>query len=474
MDRNRNLDRLRKRETPWDVVIIGGGATGAGCLLDAASRGLDAVLIERDDFGSGTSSKSTKLIHGGVRYLEQRDVSLVREALRERGVLLANAPQFVSKQEFLVPCFSLFEKIYYGAGLKLYDFLSGKYSFGKSRLVNKTNANEMIPGFNEGEVSGGVTYFDGCFDDTELLIRILDTADSRDGLALNYVECLGFTDKDGKISGVKAVCRLTCEEFEIEGRVVVNATGIYTDSVRRKSLQSSKPIVQWSQGIHIVLDREWLDSDTALMIPKTSDGRLLFAIPFYGKVLVGTTDTKIDEALRRPRALEEEIDFVVETFGSVFKKKPAREDIRSVFAGVRPLVSDPEVDNTAKLSRGHFIETDKRGLVTITGGKWTTFRNMSEEAIDEAFSLLGDDFRHSATAELAIKGPEEFETLGLETKLHHDFPWTYADVIRATRFEMARKIEDVLGRRTRLLFVDARAAIEAAPIVAQLMASELR
>ncbi|NNE67805.1 MAG: glycerol-3-phosphate dehydrogenase/oxidase [Pyrinomonadaceae bacterium] len=474
MNRNSMLEAVRDRVEPWDLIVVGGGATGAGCALDAASRGLDVLLLERGDFGEGTSSRSTKLIHGGVRYLEQGNLSLVREALAERGRLRNNAPQHVKTQPFIVPCYSYFEIAYYGAGLKFYDLLSGKQSFGKSRILSKKTTIERLPEVETEGLRGGIEYFDGKFDDTRLLLELIVNAVQHGATVLNYarVDYLSKTD-DKKINGVEFECVEKGERFTPKARAVINATGSLVDSLRIRSDSDAERLISASRGVHLVFECSVLNSETALMIPKTDDGRVLFAIPFYEHVLVGTTDVPVDDPTRETSASEEEIDFILETMAGYFKTAPARNDIKSVFAGIRPLVKDGSARNTSTLSRGHTIVVDISGLVTVTGGKWTTYRNMAEDAVSRAVEIAGFSTGPSKTKELKLSHSFDFETIGLEQKISKEFDWTYADVVRSVRFEMARTVEDVLARRTRLLFLDAVAAVDAAPITAELIAAEL-
>ncbi len=471
MDRNQILERVRTRTTPWDIVVIGGGSTGVGCAVDAASRGFDVLLVEQADFGKGTSSRSTKLVHGGVRYLAQGNISLVREALKERGILLRNAPHVVHKQEFIVPCYSRWQKFYYGFGLKIYDILSGKYSFGKSRILSRAETIEHLPTLKQDGLAGAVLYYDGQFDDTRLLIDLVRTAHDQDAAVLNYARVTSLVkDAGGKINGVEIDDVLTGEKFSVNARVVINATGAFCDAVRTLSDDAAKPIVTLSQGIHLVFDLSFLPSDSAIMIPKTGDGRVLFCIPWHGRTLVGTTDTPITEADLEPKALESEIDFVLETAGQYLTTKPTRRDVLSIFTGIRPLVRSGADRNTASLSRGHTIEIDASGLLTITGGKWTTYRHMAEDAVDQASRIADLESRPSVTENLSINGPQPSSDPEL---LHSELPYTRGDTIRAVRNEMAQTVEDVLARRTRALFLDARAAIEIAPKVAKIMAVEL-
>jgi glycerol-3-phosphate dehydrogenase len=472
MKRPEILESVRKHTEPWDIIVIGGGATGVGCAVDAASRGHDVLLLEQHDFGKGTSSRSTKLVHGGVRYLAQGNISLVREALKERGILFRNAPHVVHKQAFIVPCYSFWQKLFYGVGLKIYDLLSGKYSFGKSRILSKNETIERLPTVKWDGLSGGILYFDGQFDDTRLLIDLVRTADDHGAAVLNYAKVRSLTkNADGKVDGVEFEDVESGETFSISAKVVINATGVFCDAVRKMSNDESRPMVTLSQGIHLVFDRKFLPSDAALMIPKTSDGRILFCIPWLGATLVGTTDTPMDHTDLEPHALESEIDFILETAGEYLAEKPTRDDIVSVFVGIRPLIKQNAAKNTASLSRGHTVEIGKEGLLTITGGKWTTYRHMAEDAVDQAMRLAGMEIRPSITETLSIYSAKTDNAGG--EKLHPDLPYTAEDVIRAVRDEMAQTVEDVLARRTRALFLNAKAAIEMAPEVAKTMAGEL-
>ena len=497
MKRSEILNRVRTREKEWDFIVIGGGATGVGCALDAAARGFDVLLLEQSDFGKGTSSRSTKLIHGGVRYLAQRNFSLVREALQERGILFGNAPHVVKIQSFVVPCYSLWEKFFYGAGLKIYDLLAGKYNFGKSKILSKAETIRRLPNVKTENLRGGVLYFDGQFDDTRLLIDLAKTAAEQGAAILNYTRVFRLTKTpENKVGGIVFHDAETGEIFEAKARIVVNATGAFCDAVRRLSDQSATKIIAPSQGVHLVFDEEFLPTTNALMIPKTSDGRVLFAIPWHGKTLLGTTDTPVETAELEPRALEKEIEFILETAGNYLEKKPTRADIKSVFVGVRPLVKSADAQTTAAISRDYTIEFDDANLLTITGGKWTTYRKMAEDAIDravekfnlreakcvtenlkisgfcEASSRLGDLKIYGANAEKISRLIDENPKLG--EKLHENLPICAAEIVWATRFEMARTVEDALARRTRILFLDAPLAIEIAPKTAAIMARELK
>ncbi len=470
MDRKENLARVLDRQEPWDIVVIGGGATGVGCAVDAASRGYDVLLLEQHDFGKGTSSRSTKLVHGGVRYLRQGNISLVHEALRERGILLRNAPHVVHKQAFIIPCYGLWQKAFYGIGLKIYDLLAGKHSFGRSKTLLRAETIRQLQTVNTDGLSGGVLYYDGQFDDTRLLIDLVTTAHIRGAAVLNYARVTSLTkSRDGNISGVEFHDMETGDTFSPSAKAVINATGVFCDPIRSLSDESAKPVIKYSQGIHLVFDRKFLPSDTALMIPKTNDGRVLFCIPWHGYTLVGTTDTPVAVSKLEPAALESEIDFVLETVGNYLTEPPTRDDILSIFAGIRPLVKRGHATKTSAISRGHDLFVDDAGLVTITGGKWTTYRRMAEDAVDKAIAVGSLAKRECITERLEIKPPEAEND---ETPLHPDLPYSVGDVVRAVRTEMAQTVEDVLARRTRALFLNARAAVEATETVARIIANE--
>jgi glycerol-3-phosphate dehydrogenase len=496
MNRDDMWRRVRAHNKPWDIIVVGGGATGVGVAIDAASRGYDTLLLEQSDFGKGTSSRSTKLAHGGVRYLEQGNIGLVMEALKERGLLLQNAPHLVHDLAFVVPNYDWWEAPFYGLGLKLYELLAGKYGFGKSRLLSREETLKRIPTLKTEGLRGGAIYYDGQFDDARLLIHMVFTAFEQGAILLNYVEVTGFTkDSQDFVNGILARDTETGEELRASAKVVINATGAFSDRLRQKALPSATPMIKPSQGIHLVLGPEFLQADSAVLVPHTSDGRVLFAIPWHGHTLLGTTDTPVETADLEPVAMEREIEFVLATAGQYLEKAPRREDVLSVFAGIRPLVRSGGSITTAALSRDHVIHIDTSGLMSIAGGKWTTYRHMAEDCIDQAATLAQLPDAPCVTHHLKIHGfHDESEQLGdlavygsdaaeirklikadpkLGRKLHPALPYTGGEVIWAVRHEMARTIEDVLARRMRALFLNARAALEMAPALAELMATEL-
>lgn len=470
MNREKMLSYVSESENLWDIIIIGGGATGVGCAVDASSRGYKTLLLEQHDFGKGTSSRSTKLVHGGVRYLEQGNISLVMEALKERGILRNNAPHLAHDLAFVVPNYDWWEMPFYGVGLKIYDLLSQQYRFGKSQILSKEETIKRLPTINTEGLRGGVVYFDGQFDDTRLLINLAQTAEQNGAVLLNYTRVFELTkDAENTISGVSFIDEESGQLFNAAAKVVVNATGAFVDTIRKFSDKTAEKMIAASQGIHVVLDKSFLPTDHAIMIPHTSDGRVMFAIPWLGHTLVGTTDTPLESIELEPKPLEEEIEFILETAKKYLHKPPDREDILSVFVGIRPLVKTGNSKNTASLSRDHTINIDEFGLLTITGGKWTTYRKMSEDAVNHAATLGKLNEKSCLTKDLKIY--QSPKTSG--EKLHEKFDYTVEDVQTAVRVEMARTVEDVLARRTRVLFLNAKIAIEIAPKVAEIMAKEL-
>src|SRR5580658_3596066 len=385
MNRAEMYARLHVRTRRWDMLVVGGGATGVGVAIDAASRGYGVLLLEQHDFGKGTSSRSTKLVHGGVRYLEQGNISLVMEALRERGLLLRNAPHLVHDRAFVVPNYDWWEAPFYGLGLKVYNLLAGKYGFGVSRILSKEETLERLPTIKTDGLRGGVVYFDGQFDDTRLLIHMVATAYEKGATLLNYVQATSLTkDAEGFIDGVAVRDAESGERFHARAEVVINATGPFADNLRRQADPSAAPMIAPSQGIHLVFDRSFLPGESAIMVPHTSDGRVMFAIPWHGHTLVGTTDTPISSVVLEPQAMEQEVEFILSTAALYLAKAPRRGDVLSVFAGIRPLVKAGNNGNTAALSRDHTIHIDECALVTIAGGKWTTYRRMAEDCVDQA------------------------------------------------------------------------------------------
>ena len=496
MTRREMMERLRAHRSEWDIIVVGGGATGVGVAIDAASRGYDTLLLERSDFGKGTSSRSTKLVHGGVRYLEQGNLMLVMEALRERGILRQNAPHLVSDLAFIVPSYDWWEAPFYGLGLKLYNILSGKYGFGPSTVLSREETLKRLPTIKQEGLRSGVIYYDGQFDDARLLINMVVTAAQHGATLLNYCPVTALTKgADGFVNGVSARDEESGDEFQLAAKVVINATGPFTDGLRKLAEPSAIAMIAPSQGIHLVFERSFLPGDSAIMVPHTSDGRVLFAIPWHGHTLVGTTDTPIAEAVPDPSPMPEEIEFILKTAGQYLHKPPGRGDVLSVFTGIRPLVRAAHAGNTAALSRDHTIHIDESGLVSIAGGKWTTYRNMAEDCVNHA-ALLGKlPERDCTTSRLKIHGfHTEASRFGhlrvygsdaaaiqdlmrskpeLAQPLAADLPYVGAEVVWAARHEMAQTVEDVLGRRTRALFLNVKAALKAAPKVASLMAREL-
>ena len=495
MHRDVALESIHAHDQPWDFIIIGGGATGLGTAIEAASRGYEVLLLEQSDFAKGTSSRSTKLVHGGVRYLQQGNVSLVLEALKERGLLFKNAPHLVHNLPFVVPNYDWWEGPFYGIGLKLYDMLAGKQGFGRSRLLSREDTLKHLPTLEPDGLRGGVIYYDGQFDDARLAINMAQTVVEQGGTPINYMRVTDLTKSNGVVDGVIAHDLENDTEHELKAKVVINATGIFTDEVRRMDQPEARPMIRPSQGVHIVLDKSFLPGESAIMVPKTDDGRVLFAIPWHDRIVVGTTDTEIEAPALEPRPLEEELDFLIQHAGRYLVKNPTPDDVLSTFAGIRPLVNPGEDGDTSEVSRDHTLHISPAGLVTITGGKWTTYRKMAEDTVDQASTLAQVQERPSVTRDLPIHGwhrnAESFGPLQLygsdapaiqelmrrrpelDTPLHDRLPHRAGEVVWAAEHEMARTVDDVLARRTRSLLLDARASLEAAPTVARLMADTL-
>ncbi len=495
MQRAAALDRLRSSSEPFDMIVIGGGASGLGTAVDAAARGHRVALIEQADFAKGTSSRSTKLVHGGVRYLQQGNISLVLEALRERGRLAGNAPHIVHDQAFIIPNYKWWEGPFYGIGMKVYDRLAGKLGLSPSRILSRKETIALIPTVETKDLTGGVIYYDGQFDDARLAVNLAQTADDLGAAVVNYCACTGLIKEKGHIAGVQARDQETGREFEIRGRAVINATGVFVDQVRRFDQPGVRSLVAVSQGIHLVLPKKFLPGNAAIMIPKTADGRVLFAVPWHDCVVVGTTDTPVSYSTLEPRALDEEREFVMEHARRYLTKDPADSDVLSIFAGLRPLVKAGDGKDTAALSRDHTIVVSESGLLTLTGGKWTTYRKMAEDVIDHAEMVAGVENRRCQTETLQIHGwtratirEKNLQPYGRDAAriravfrekssyrdlLHPALTAQQGEVIWHARHEMARTVEDVLARRTRSLLLNARASIETAPLVARLLAQEL-
>ena len=481
MNRSAQISKL-KNSGIWDIVIIGGGATGAGAALDAASRGYKTLLIEQYDFAKGTSSKSTKLVHGGVRYLQQGNIKLVFEALRERGRLLKNAPHLTSTQAFIVPVYSLWQKIFYGVGLKVYDVLAGSLSLGKTKLLNAKQTIKHLPSINPNKLYGGIMYYDGQFDDSNLCIEILATAANNGATIINYCKAIGFIKDNHKITGIEIMDTYTNDVYKINAKAVINATGAFTNEVVEMDDQSQQDFVTPSQGIHFVINKNLFEGSVAMMIPKTDDGRVLFAVPWHGKVIVGTTDTPIEKSNIEPKALEEEIKFVLEHINRYGTQKITRADVNTIFVGLRPLISTKNKGNTSGVSREHALHISLSGLVSIIGGKWTTYRKMAIHAIDNAAFVGKLPKKKCITANLPIdlsaqKNNAIHQIIESNpeygNKIHTDYNYQLAEIIYAIQHQMATNVEDVLSRRIRLLYLDARVAMQVAPTVAKVMAKEL-
>ena len=500
MNREDYIRQLKNSKKKWDFIVIGGGATGLGIAVDAASRGYQTVLLEQSDFAKATSCRSTKLVHGGVRYLQNGNVALVREALLERGYLRRNAPHLVKNQRFIIGNYKWWEKPFYTIGLTLYDLLSGTMSLGRSLPLSKREVVKCIPGIVQKNLKGGVSYWDGQFDDSRMAVNLMQTAIEKGATVLNYIRVNRLLkDPEGRICGVVAEDNINGGSIDLKGCCVINATGIFVDSIIQMDDPEEKPLVRPSQGIHLVVDKSFLGGNDAIMVPKTSDGRVMFGVPWHNRVILGTTDVPVKEFVLEPRALEEEVDFILETAGRYLARKPQRKDVLCVFAGLRPLAAPKKHADEAKtkeISRSHKLVVSPSGLVTITGGKWTTYRRMAEETVNLAIKIKGLQFKACQTKNLKIHGyrensdksnwlyiygSDQDEILKLQKdntafmkKLHDDFDFTTGEVVWAVRKEMARTVDDVLARRVRVLYLDARASVAMAPKVASILAEELQ
>ena len=494
MNRAKNLDQLEK-EQQWDVAIIGGGASGLGIALDSASRGHKTILLEKNDFAKGTSSRSTKLVHGGVRYLQNGDISLVIEALRERGIMRKNAPHLVRDLSFVIPSYDWWSSPFYGIGLKVYDMMAGKLGLGPSTILNREETLKYLPNVKKDGLRGGVIYHDGQFDDARMAVSLALTADQEGATLLNYVEVTGLEKEKDMLTGIQITDCIDGSKKTIKAKVVVNATGVFSDQIIRMDQPEAKPMIRPSQGVHLVIDKSFLQGDHAIMVPHTTDGRVLFAVPWNGQVVVGTTDTPIDDALEEPIPMEEEIDFILENASAYMTKKPHRKDVKSVFVGLRPLAAtNNNKESTKEVSRHHKIIVSTSGLVSVLGGKWTTYRKMAEDAVNtiqmvggfqdrkcttETLPILGNDFNVDFTNPYHFYGTEAPKIKALNPEkanqsLSEKLFISENQVLWAVQEEMAMTLEDVLARRTRCLFLDAYETEKIAPEVAKIMSKVLK
>jgi glycerol-3-phosphate dehydrogenase len=494
MNRATNLSKLKKRNKPWDVLIIGGGASGIGAAIDAASRGYKTLLLEKYDFAKGTSSRSTKLVHGGVRYLQNGDISLVIEALRERGIMRKNAPHLVQDLSFVIPSYDWWNSPFYGIGLKVYDMMAGKLGLGPSTLLDREETLALIPNVKEEGLRGGVIYHDGQFDDARMAISMAQTAENHGAILVNYCSVDGLLKTDEMVQGVKVTDTLSGAVFELEAKVVINATGVFSDHIMQLDQPDAKARIRPSQGIHLVLDASFLKSKHAIMVPHTTDGRVLFAVPWNDYVVVGTTDTAVENADFEPKPLKEEIDFILENASAYMTKKPKRKDVLSVFSGLRPLAaSEDNSESTKEVSRHHKVIVSTSGLVSILGGKWTTYRKIAEDTINTAIAVGGLPERKCNTELLPIHGfdyasnwEDPMHVYGTDADKIRELSEKGNDSLSAAFYlspnmiqwacqeEMAITLEDMLARRSRALFLNAQACVYIAPEVAKIMAKHLK
>ena len=493
MNRKLNLEELDKVDE-WDVIIIGGGASGLGVAIDSANRGYKTLLLEKNDFAKGTSSRSTKLVHGGVRYLQNGDISLVIEALKERGIMRINAPHLVRDLSFVIPSYEWWTSPFYGIGLKVYDMMAGKLGLGPSTILNREETLALIPNVSQEGLNGGVIYNDGQFDDARMAISMALTASQEGACLINYINVNGINKENELITGVRIEDQISGKKKNIKSKVVINATGVFSDEIITLDQPNAKPMIRPSQGVHLVIEKSFLNGDHAIMIPQTSDGRVLFAVPWNDYVVLGTTDTPINETLEEPIALDSEIEFILKNAGAYMTKKPTRKDVKSVFAGLRPLAaSEKNKDSTKEISRHHKIIVSTSGLISVLGGKWTTYRKIAEDTVNTLQAVGGLPERQCNTKTLPIFGYETHSDwndpmhyYGTESKkiiainakkalvsLSEKFFITENQIIWAIQEEMAINLEDVLARRTRCLFLDAFETEKIAPKVASIIAKKL-
>ena len=471
MNRSSNI-KLLNNNKKFDFIVIGGGASGLGCALDASSRGYSVILLEKFDFCKGTSSRSTKLIHGGVRYLEKGQISLVYEALKERDVLIKNAPHLVKQVGFLIPVYNYFLKFYYFFGLKIYDFISGNLSFEKSRTVNRESAIKLVPNVDKEKLKGGVVYFDGQFDDSRLGIDIALTSEINNAVLINYMSVESLIKVNGKIKGVIAHDSVNNNNFSINSDNVINATGVFSRSIMELDSNKLKTVIRPSQGVHLVVDKCFLNGNFGILVPKTSDGRVLFAVPWQDHVIIGTTDTVVDNPSFNPESTQEEINFILENIKNYLEVYPLKEDIKSVFVGLRPLVANNSSSKSKDLSRKHKIIVSESGMVSIIGGKWTTYRRMAENVIDLTLKKTKLPFVNSKTSDLKIKnGLSDIDFS--KKSLSDDFFLSKEMIIHYVNNEMALNLDDIMSRRSRCLFLNIKESIRIAPMVVEIMSNEL-
>jgi glycerol-3-phosphate dehydrogenase len=500
MEREEYISQYKGNGGSFDFIVIGGGATGLGIAIDSASRGLSTLLLEQSDFAKGTSGRSTKLVHGGVRYLREGDIMMVLEASRERGYLRDNAPHLVHDQRFIIPLYRCWEKPFYGTGLFLYNLMAGRKRLGNSSFMSMPEVLTLLPGITREKLRGGVSYHDCRFDDSRMAVSLMQTARDKGAIVLNHVRVTGLIkNASGRIAGVTAEDCLDGGSFSFAGRCVINATGVFVDTVIRMDNPDAKTLVQPSQGVHLVVDRSFLGGDDALMIPRTSDGRVMFCIPWYNRLIIGTTDVPSAEISLEPGAMEEEVQLILQTAAKYLERKPVKQDVLTVYAGLRPLAAPLHRDRelkTREISRRHALFVSGSGLLTITGGKWTTYRLMAEETVTRAMKENGLPRERCITRNLRLHGYMEHpdpcnrlqlcygsdfihvirlhkENPSLARALHDDFDFTAGEVVWAVRREMARSVDDVLARRLRALYMNAKSSVEMAPAVASIMAGEL-
>ncbi|PSC72023.1 glycerol-3-phosphate dehydrogenase mitochondrial-like [Micractinium conductrix] len=529
--RDEQLRRLRQgtAASPYDVLIIGGGATGTGCAADAATRGLKTALIEREDWAAGTSSRSTKLVHGGVRYLEKAfknldygQFKLVFEALHERNVLLRNAPYLSSSLPIMTPCYNWWEPPYFWAGLRMYDVIAGSQGLEWCRYLTPSQALSRFPTLcshrRDGKsLKGAIMYHDGQFNDSRLAVVLACTAALAGATTINHAEAVRLLkDSEGRVIGAVVRDNLTGKQVNVYARAVINAAGPFVDEVRQLSQPAAPKMIMPSAGVHVTLPDYYSPENVGMIVPKTKDGRVVFMLPWLDQTIAGTTDSDTTVTMR-PQPTEDEIQFILDAIADYLTVKVRRSDVQSAWSGIRPLALDPNAEDTASASRDHIVTVDPDGMITVTGGKWTTYRLMAQDALDRAVREANlRTGQPCSTATLKLVGSEGFypalfteiaqnyivphrpgaidtnvakylvasygdraseithiaEQRKLGRRIVRGYPILEAEVVYAVHNEYCETPEDFIARRTRLAFLDRLACEQALPRVVELMAVE--